>query len=163
MDFQNIPYCYHLIIKILRFAYFLTHHVTEYIFCVSWAVLSSYECFHYSFYPLFLTNSADSAVSCSPCHQFNRTGHSKAADLLSVLPDSFQFCAVLGSFLPVFAYLIVLELSRSRTAALITATLLIFGQCMSICTKEPRSYLEKWISILYFGWTLPLTFQIVQT
>ncbi|XP_030298848.1 protein O-mannosyl-transferase 2 [Sparus aurata] len=36
------------------------------------------------------------------------------------------FCAVLGSCLPVFAYLIVLELSQSHTAALITATLLIF-------------------------------------
>ncbi|XP_034077787.1 protein O-mannosyl-transferase 2 [Gymnodraco acuticeps] len=36
------------------------------------------------------------------------------------------FCAVLGSCLPIFAYLIVLELSQSQTAALITATLLIF-------------------------------------
>ncbi|XP_056282897.1 protein O-mannosyl-transferase 2 isoform X2 [Pseudoliparis swirei] len=34
-------------------------------------------------------------------------------------------CAVLGSFLPIFAYLIVLNLSRSYTAALITATLVI--------------------------------------
>uniref|UniRef100_A0A667YRY0 Protein O-mannosyl-transferase 2 n=1 Tax=Myripristis murdjan TaxID=586833 RepID=A0A667YRY0_9TELE len=43
------------------------------------------------------------------------------------------FCAVLGSFLPVFAYLIVLELSQSRTAALITATLLIFDTgCITI-------------------------------
>lgn len=38
-----------------------------------------------------------------------------------------QFCAILGSFLPVFAYLTVQELSQSHTAALITATLLIFG------------------------------------
>ncbi|XP_062253839.1 protein O-mannosyl-transferase 2-like [Platichthys flesus] len=36
------------------------------------------------------------------------------------------FCAVLGSFLPIFAYLTVLELSQSHTAALITAALLIF-------------------------------------
>ncbi|KAA8582270.1 hypothetical protein FQN60_009010 [Etheostoma spectabile] len=36
------------------------------------------------------------------------------------------FCAVLGSCLPVFAYLIVLELSQSHSAALITAILLIF-------------------------------------
>uniref|UniRef100_A0A7N6B4G4 Protein O-mannosyl-transferase 2 n=1 Tax=Anabas testudineus TaxID=64144 RepID=A0A7N6B4G4_ANATE len=43
------------------------------------------------------------------------------------------FCAVLGSFLPIFAYLIVLELSRSHTAALITATLLIFDTgCITI-------------------------------
>uniref|UniRef100_A0A8C5G3H0 Protein O-mannosyl-transferase 2 n=1 Tax=Gouania willdenowi TaxID=441366 RepID=A0A8C5G3H0_GOUWI len=43
------------------------------------------------------------------------------------------FCAVLGSFLPVFAYLIVLELSHSHTAALITATLLIFDTgCITI-------------------------------
>ncbi|KAG8013651.1 Protein O-mannosyl-transferase 2, partial [Nibea albiflora] len=45
---------------------------------------------------------------------------------VSALPLALQFCAVLGSFLPVFAYLIVLELSQSHTAALITATLLIF-------------------------------------
>uniref|UniRef100_A0A4W6ERM6 Protein O-mannosyl-transferase 2 n=1 Tax=Lates calcarifer TaxID=8187 RepID=A0A4W6ERM6_LATCA len=43
------------------------------------------------------------------------------------------FCAVLGSFLPIFAYLIVLELSQSHTAALITASLLIFDTgCISI-------------------------------
>ncbi|KAK5599219.1 Protein O-mannosyl-transferase 2 [Crenichthys baileyi] len=43
------------------------------------------------------------------------------------------FCAVLGSFLPVFAYLIVQELSRSHTAAIITATLLIFDTgCITI-------------------------------
>uniref|UniRef100_A0A673BYW6 Protein O-mannosyl-transferase 2 n=1 Tax=Sphaeramia orbicularis TaxID=375764 RepID=A0A673BYW6_9TELE len=43
------------------------------------------------------------------------------------------FCAVLGSFLPIFAYLIVLELSRSHMAALITATLLIFDTgCITI-------------------------------
>uniref|UniRef100_A0A8D3D3D7 Protein O-mannosyl-transferase 2 n=1 Tax=Scophthalmus maximus TaxID=52904 RepID=A0A8D3D3D7_SCOMX len=42
-------------------------------------------------------------------------------------------CAVLGSFLPIFAYLIVLELSRSHIAALITATLLIFDTgCITI-------------------------------
>lgn len=54
-------------------------------------------------------------------------GYVKPADA-SVLPPSLQFCAVLGSFLPVFAYLIVLELSHSRTAALIAASLLIFGE-----------------------------------
>uniref|UniRef100_A0A7N8XP28 Protein O-mannosyl-transferase 2 n=1 Tax=Mastacembelus armatus TaxID=205130 RepID=A0A7N8XP28_9TELE len=43
------------------------------------------------------------------------------------------FCAVLGSFLPVFGYLIVLELSQSPTAALITASLLIFDTgCITI-------------------------------
>ncbi|XP_041827966.1 protein O-mannosyl-transferase 2 [Melanotaenia boesemani] len=43
------------------------------------------------------------------------------------------FCAMLGSFLPIFAYLIVLELSQSHTAALITATLLIFDTgCITI-------------------------------
>lgn len=43
------------------------------------------------------------------------------------------FCAMLGSCLPVFAYLIVLELSQSHTAALITATLLIFDTgCITI-------------------------------
>ncbi|PWA16458.1 hypothetical protein CCH79_00004545, partial [Gambusia affinis] len=43
------------------------------------------------------------------------------------------FCAILGSFLPIFAYLIVQELSRSHTAALITATLLIFDTgCITI-------------------------------
>ncbi|XP_034015477.1 protein O-mannosyl-transferase 2 [Thalassophryne amazonica] len=36
------------------------------------------------------------------------------------------FCAILGSCLPIFAYIIVLELSLSYTAALITAALLIF-------------------------------------
>lgn len=51
----------------------------------------------------------------------------KAADV-AVLPLALQFCAALGSFLPIFAYLIVLELSQSHTAALITATLLIFGE-----------------------------------
>lgn len=40
----------------------------------------------------------------------------------------FQFCAVLGSCVPIFAFLIVQELSRSHTAALITATLLLFGE-----------------------------------
>uniref|UniRef100_A0A3Q0RGF7 Protein O-mannosyl-transferase 2 n=1 Tax=Amphilophus citrinellus TaxID=61819 RepID=A0A3Q0RGF7_AMPCI len=43
------------------------------------------------------------------------------------------FCGVLGSFLPIFAYLIVLELSQSHTAAIITATLLIFDTgCITI-------------------------------
>uniref|UniRef100_A0A669CN42 Protein O-mannosyl-transferase 2 n=1 Tax=Oreochromis niloticus TaxID=8128 RepID=A0A669CN42_ORENI len=43
------------------------------------------------------------------------------------------FCAVLGSFLPIFAYLIVLELSNSCTAAIIAATLLIFDTgCITI-------------------------------
>uniref|UniRef100_A0A3B5M2U2 Protein O-mannosyl-transferase 2 n=1 Tax=Xiphophorus couchianus TaxID=32473 RepID=A0A3B5M2U2_9TELE len=43
------------------------------------------------------------------------------------------FCAILGSFLPIFAYLIVQELSRSHTAALITAALLIFDTgCITI-------------------------------
>lgn len=43
------------------------------------------------------------------------------------------FCAVLGSFLPIFAYLIVLDLSRSPTAAFITAILLIFDTgCITI-------------------------------
>ncbi|XP_013867916.1 protein O-mannosyl-transferase 2 [Austrofundulus limnaeus] len=43
------------------------------------------------------------------------------------------FCAILGSFLPVFAYLTVQELSQSHTAALITATLLIFDTgCITI-------------------------------
>uniref|UniRef100_A0A3B3UDW9 Protein O-mannosyl-transferase 2 n=1 Tax=Poecilia latipinna TaxID=48699 RepID=A0A3B3UDW9_9TELE len=43
------------------------------------------------------------------------------------------FCAMLGSFLPIFAYLIVQELSRSHTAALITAALLIFDTgCITI-------------------------------
>uniref|UniRef100_A0A665W3Y6 Protein O-mannosyl-transferase 2 n=1 Tax=Echeneis naucrates TaxID=173247 RepID=A0A665W3Y6_ECHNA len=43
------------------------------------------------------------------------------------------FCAVLGSLLPIFAYLIVLELSRSETAALIAASLLIFDTgCITI-------------------------------
>lgn len=51
----------------------------------------------------------------------------KEQDILS-LPFALQFCAVLGSFLPIFAYLIVLELSQSHNAALITATLLIFGE-----------------------------------
>ncbi|KAG7282452.1 hypothetical protein CRUP_018169, partial [Coryphaenoides rupestris] len=36
------------------------------------------------------------------------------------------FCAALGSSLPVFAYFIALELSRSNSAALIAASLLIF-------------------------------------
>lgn len=51
----------------------------------------------------------------------------EAADV-AVLPLALQFCATLGSFLPVFAYLIVLELAQSHTAALISATLLIFGE-----------------------------------
>ncbi|XP_029688613.1 protein O-mannosyl-transferase 2 isoform X2 [Takifugu rubripes] len=43
------------------------------------------------------------------------------------------FCAGLGSFLPIFAYLIVLDLSQSRSAALITASLLIFDTgCITI-------------------------------
>ncbi|XP_029973507.1 protein O-mannosyl-transferase 2 [Salarias fasciatus] len=43
------------------------------------------------------------------------------------------FCAALGSFLPVFSYLIVLELSQSSTAALFTAVLLIFDTgCITI-------------------------------
>uniref|UniRef100_A0A3Q4G6N9 Protein O-mannosyl-transferase 2 n=1 Tax=Neolamprologus brichardi TaxID=32507 RepID=A0A3Q4G6N9_NEOBR len=43
------------------------------------------------------------------------------------------FCATLGSFLPIFAYLIVLELSNSCTAATIAATLLIFDTgCITI-------------------------------
>ncbi|XP_077395910.1 protein O-mannosyl-transferase 2 isoform X2 [Festucalex cinctus] len=43
------------------------------------------------------------------------------------------FCAGLGSFLPIFAYLIVLELSHSHTAALIAAWLLIFDTgCITI-------------------------------
>ncbi|XP_056152188.1 protein O-mannosyl-transferase 2 [Lampris incognitus] len=43
------------------------------------------------------------------------------------------FCAALGSCLPIFAYLIVLELSQSCTAALITAALLIFDTgCITI-------------------------------
>ncbi|KAM9707683.1 protein O-mannosyl-transferase 2 [Menidia menidia] len=43
------------------------------------------------------------------------------------------FCAVLGSFLPVFGYLTVFELSESQSAALITATLLIFDTgCITI-------------------------------
>lgn len=54
-----------------------------------------------------------------------RTKYIKAFNV-AVLP--LQFCAALGSFLPVFAYIIVLELSQSHTAALITATLLIFGE-----------------------------------
>ncbi|XP_061552168.1 protein O-mannosyl-transferase 2 [Phycodurus eques] len=42
-------------------------------------------------------------------------------------------CAGLGSFLPVFAYLMVLELSHSHTAALIAAWLLIFDTgCITI-------------------------------
>ncbi|XP_019742811.1 protein O-mannosyl-transferase 2 [Hippocampus comes] len=42
-------------------------------------------------------------------------------------------CAGLGSFLPIFAYLIVLELSHSNTAALIAAWLLIFDTgCITI-------------------------------
>ncbi|XP_015249567.1 PREDICTED: protein O-mannosyl-transferase 2 [Cyprinodon variegatus] len=43
------------------------------------------------------------------------------------------FCAVLGSFLPVFAFLIVQELSRSQNAAVIAATLLLFDTgCITI-------------------------------
>ncbi|XP_033844400.1 protein O-mannosyl-transferase 2 [Periophthalmus magnuspinnatus] len=43
------------------------------------------------------------------------------------------FCALLGSFLPILAYLTVLELSRSQTAALITACLLLFDTgCITI-------------------------------
>ncbi|CAL1575225.1 unnamed protein product [Knipowitschia caucasica] len=43
------------------------------------------------------------------------------------------FCALLGSFLPIFAYLIVLQLSRSQTAALIAASLLLFDTgCITI-------------------------------
>ncbi|XP_057714566.1 protein O-mannosyl-transferase 2 [Corythoichthys intestinalis] len=42
-------------------------------------------------------------------------------------------CAGLGSFLPIFAYLIVLELSHSHTAALMAAWLLIFDTgCITI-------------------------------
>ncbi|KAM9788125.1 protein O-mannosyl-transferase 2 [Syngnathus typhle] len=45
-----------------------------------------------------------------------------------------MFCAGLGSFLSIFAYLIVLELSHSQTAALIAAWLLIFDTgCITIC------------------------------
>lgn len=51
----------------------------------------------------------------------------KATDV-AVLILALQFCAGLGSFLPIFAYLIVQELSQSHTAALITAILLIFGE-----------------------------------
>lgn len=36
------------------------------------------------------------------------------------------FCAVMGSCLPIFAYLTVLELSKSQTAALIAAAMLVF-------------------------------------
>lgn len=42
-------------------------------------------------------------------------------------PMSFQFCAALGSCLPPFAFLVVLELSHSTSAALIAASLLVFG------------------------------------
>uniref|UniRef100_A0A3P9K8N8 Protein O-mannosyl-transferase 2 n=1 Tax=Oryzias latipes TaxID=8090 RepID=A0A3P9K8N8_ORYLA len=43
------------------------------------------------------------------------------------------FCAALGSCLPIFAYLIVLELSQAQSAALITASLLIFDTgCITI-------------------------------
>ncbi|XP_036069729.1 protein O-mannosyl-transferase 2 [Oryzias melastigma] len=43
------------------------------------------------------------------------------------------FCAALGSCLPIFAFLIVLELSQSQSAALITASLLIFDTgCITI-------------------------------
>ncbi|KAM6961295.1 protein O-mannosyl-transferase 2 [Aplochiton taeniatus] len=43
------------------------------------------------------------------------------------------FCASLGSCLPVFAYLTVLELSQSQSAALITALLLVFDTgCITI-------------------------------
>lgn len=43
------------------------------------------------------------------------------------------FCAVLGSFLPIFAYLTVLELSRSQMAAFIAASLLLFDTgCITI-------------------------------
>lgn len=48
--------------------------------------------------------------------------------MISLLPLFCQFCAGLGSFLPIFAYLIVLDLSQSHIAALITASLLIFGK-----------------------------------
>ncbi|XP_061751063.1 protein O-mannosyl-transferase 2 isoform X2 [Nerophis ophidion] len=42
-------------------------------------------------------------------------------------------CAGLGSFLPIFSYLIVLQLSHSHTAALIASTLLIFDTgCITI-------------------------------
>jgi len=40
-----------------------------------------------------------------------------------------QFCAFLGSCLVPFAYLTVLELSKSLPAALLTAFILIFGRC----------------------------------
>lgn len=43
------------------------------------------------------------------------------------------FCALLGAFLPIFAYLIVFELSRSQMAALIAASLLLFDTgCITI-------------------------------
>uniref|UniRef100_A0A3P9H9U0 Protein O-mannosyl-transferase 2 n=1 Tax=Oryzias latipes TaxID=8090 RepID=A0A3P9H9U0_ORYLA len=43
------------------------------------------------------------------------------------------FCAALGSCLPIFAYLIVMELSQAQSAALITASLLIFDTgCITI-------------------------------
>ncbi|XP_077477713.1 protein O-mannosyl-transferase 2 [Stigmatopora argus] len=43
------------------------------------------------------------------------------------------FCAGLGSFLPIFAYLIVMELSHSHTAALIAAGLILFDTgCITI-------------------------------
>jgi len=54
-----------------------------------------------------------------------------------------QFCAFLGSCLVPFAYLTVLELSKSLPAALLTAFILIFGRysCYSKTEQVNWEYL----------------------
>lgn len=57
-----------------------------------------------------------------------------------------QFCAFLGSCLVPFAYLTVLELSKSLPAALLTACILIFGRCCCHSKIEQVNCSEGFIS-----------------
>lgn len=63
-----------------------------------------------------------------------------------------QFCAALGSCLPPFAFLVVLELSRSTPAALIAATLLIFGQYDTF-ESQNLSATKHMNEMMSFKWT----------
>lgn len=68
-------------------------------------------------------------------------GYNFSRDLLFL-----QFCAFLGSCLVPFAYLTVLELSKSLPAALLTAFILIFGRCSCYSKIEQVNCSENLIS-----------------
>lgn len=68
-------------------------------------------------------------------------GYNFACDLLFL-----QFCAFLGSCLVPFAYLTVLELSKSLPAALLTAFILIFGRSSCYSKIVQVNYSQNLIS-----------------